>query len=97
MTGRAVLVAVHHAPFKENGKPDKPMHGLREAERLLTMLAGPRFAVLHGHIHHRYYHPPSATQPHIFGAGPSTERDHEGYWLIETKGGQVLGGEKRAL
>lgn len=91
---RAVLVVVHHAPFRENGNKDRPLHGLRDADALLKLLPGPRFALLHGHIHHRYHHPATAHRPHIFGAGSSTEGGHEGYWLIETKGGHIDGAHK---
>ena len=55
-----------------------------------------RFAVLHGHIHRRYYHPPSSSQPHTFGAGSSTARGHEGYWIIEVKDGHVFGGTQHS-
>jgi 3',5'-cyclic AMP phosphodiesterase CpdA len=88
LQGRAVLVLVHHAPFRANGRPDKRSHGLVDAEALLSLLPGPRFAVLHGHIHHRFHHEATATRPHIFGAGSSTEAGDEGYWLIETAGGR---------
>ncbi len=93
LTGRAVLVLVHHAPRTHRDRPDKPMHGLRDADALMHLLPGPRFAVLHGHIHKRYHHRATATRPHLFGAGSSTERSHEGYWLIDVRGGQVVGGE----
>jgi 3',5'-cyclic AMP phosphodiesterase CpdA len=97
LAGRAVFVAVHHGPYRANGSPDKFSHGLREHERLLAMLPGPRFAVLHGHIHHRYHHPATERRPHIFCAGSSTQLGHEGYWLIETQNGVIQGFEKRAL
>ena len=87
--GRSVLVAVHHAPFKANGRRDKLSHGLVDANELLALLPGPRFAVLHGHIHHRFQHPATESRPHIFGAGSSTEAGDEGYWLIETANGQI--------
>jgi 3',5'-cyclic AMP phosphodiesterase CpdA len=89
LAGRAVLVLVHHAPFRANGRPDKLSHGLRDREALLGLLPGPRFAVLHGHIHHRFHHEATATRPHIFGAGSSTEAGDEGYWLIETAEGRI--------
>jgi hypothetical protein len=89
LRGRAVLVAVHHAPYKANGRPDRLSHGLVDAEDLLALLPGPRFAVLHGHIHHRFHHPATAGRPHIFGAGSSTEAGDEGYWVIETAGGRI--------
>lgn len=97
LSGRAVLVVVHHAPFQADGRPDKVMHGLRDARALLSRLKGPRFAVLHGHIHHRFHHRATPWRPHIIGAGSSTQAGREGYWLITAEGGQVTGVSKRAL
>jgi len=86
---RAVLVAVHHAPLNRAGKPDQPLHGLKDANELLAILKGPRFAVLHGHIHQRYQHPATASRPLLLGAGSSTMAGREGYWLIEVADGKV--------
>jgi 3',5'-cyclic AMP phosphodiesterase CpdA len=97
LAGRAVLVAVHHAPLLSTGKRDSILHGLWDAKALMKLLPGSRFAVLHGHVHRRYHHPPTAERPHIFGAGSSTEKDHEGFWLIQAEGGQIRGGEKVSL
>ena len=97
MAGRAVLVVVHHAPLTRAERADRPHHGLVDAPALLALLKGPRFAVLHGHIHQRYHHRASAERPHLFGAGSSTQAGREGYWLIETRGGEVVGGEQRTL
>jgi 3',5'-cyclic AMP phosphodiesterase CpdA len=95
LAGRAVLAVVHHAPLKPDGRIDKLSHRLVDTRELLGLLKGPRFAVLHGHIHHRYHHPATAHRPHLFGAGSSTQRGREGYWLIDVEGGEVKGG--RAL
>lgn len=95
MKDRAVLVVVHHAPLAGNGKPDKPLHGLVDAKKLFEVVHGPKFAVLHGHIHHRYHHPASAVRPHLFGAGSSTQAGREGYWLIDVKDGKFAGSEMR--
>jgi len=92
---RAVLVVVHHAPLTKEGKPDKPLHGLVDARRLFEVVHGPRFAVLHGHIHHRYHHPASPNRPHVFGAGSSTQLGREGYWLIDVRDGKFVGSEMR--
>lgn len=94
LSGRALLVVVHHAPLTEAGRADHYFHGLRDAEDLFRLLPGPRYAVLHGHIHHRYHHPATAERPHVFGAGSSTQAGREGYWLIDVQGGRVVGGEK---
>jgi hypothetical protein len=84
---------VHHAPFNKQGKPDKPHHGLVDRGALFRRVRGERFAVLHGHIHHRYHHPATAEQPHIFGAGSSTQAGREGYWLIDVKDGRISASE----
>lgn len=94
LEGRALLVVVHHAPLTHRGRPDRYFHGLKDARALFELLPGPRYAVLHGHIHKRYHHPATAERPHIFGAGSSTQAGREGYWLIEVKDGQVVGGQK---
>jgi 3',5'-cyclic AMP phosphodiesterase CpdA len=94
---RAVLVAVHHAPLTQKGRRDRLSHGLVDAAALLRALPGPRFAVLHGHIHRRYHHPASATQPHIFCAGSSTQLGSEGYWTIDVADGRVLSAAQHSL
>jgi 3',5'-cyclic AMP phosphodiesterase CpdA len=87
--GRAILVLVHHAPFRATGRPDSYLHGLRDAAELLDIFAGPRCAILHGHVHERFHHPPIGTRPHIISAGSSTRRGSEGYWLIDVLGGEI--------
>ena len=94
LAGRALLVVVHHAPLTHLGRPDRWLHGLRDAKALCRLLPGPRYAVLHGHIHRRYHHPATAERPHIFGAGSSTMAGHEGYWVIDVARGEITGGEK---
>jgi 3',5'-cyclic AMP phosphodiesterase CpdA len=86
---RAVLVMVHHAPLRQDGRPDKLHHGLVDAEALFRVVRGERFAVLHGHIHRRYHHPATADRPHVFGAGSSTQAGREGYWIIDTADGRI--------
>jgi len=90
---RAVLVVVHHAPLNRHGRRDRLHHGLVDREALFRIARGPRFAVLHGHIHHRYHHAATETRPHLFGAGSSTQRGREGYWLIEVERGRIAGGQ----
>lgn len=96
LANRAVLVVVHHAPVAPSGRKDRFFHGLMDADLLFRTLQGPRFAVLHGHIHKRYHHPATDKRPHTFGAGSSTEGGHEGYWVIDVRDGQVIGGTPHA-
>lgn len=97
MAERAVLIVVHHAPLNARGNADKPLHGLWDAKKLLRLCPGPRFAVLHGHIHRRYHHPATSTRPHIFGAGSSTQHGREGYWILDVEKGRVLGGTMQPI
>jgi 3',5'-cyclic AMP phosphodiesterase CpdA len=92
MKHRAVLVLTHHGPLAANRGKDSRMHGLRDADALLKLLPGPRFGILHGHLHERFHHAASATRPHIFCAGSSTRRGGEGYWVIDVADGIVTGG-----
>lgn len=89
LKNRAIFVVVHHAPVAPSGRKDRFFHGLMDADLLLHLCQGPRFAVLHGHIHKRYHHPATDKRPHTFGAGSSTEGGHEGYWIIDVENGQV--------
>jgi 3',5'-cyclic AMP phosphodiesterase CpdA len=88
---RAVLVVVHHAPLTAKGKRDFAYHRLVDGRALLDVVRGPARAVLHGHIHRRYHHEATATRPHLFGAGSSTQLGREGYWLIDVEGGRISG------
>jgi len=92
LRGRAMLVAVHHGPLTSSGRKDKWSHRLLDSEALFRVIPGPRFALLHGHIHRRYYHPATDERPHIFCAGSSTQKGREGYWLIRVEKGQIAGG-----
>jgi 3',5'-cyclic AMP phosphodiesterase CpdA len=90
LDGRAILVLVHHAPLRPHGSPDSLWHGLRNGHELLELMPGPRFAILHGHIHDRFHLPATAARPHLFGAGSSTRPGAEGWWVIEVTGGRVV-------
>ena len=92
MAGRAVIVMVHHAPLRRDGRPDSAFHGLTDGTELMALLPGPRFALVHGHLHDRFHHPATATRPHVFCAGSSALRKREGYWLIDADGGVITGG-----
>jgi len=89
LMGRWVGVLMHHAPLNSKGGFDKPHHAFYGARPLLRRLAAPQYALLHGHIHHRYTHAATAHRPAIFCAGSSTWHGREGYWLLEVKGGRL--------
>ncbi|MBI5542982.1 MAG: metallophosphoesterase [Deltaproteobacteria bacterium] len=80
---RWICVLVHHAPLHRSGRPDRVSHGLLDGGELLRMLAGRRCTLHHGHVHHRFWHRAVPGRPDVFDAGSSTERGHEGYWLMD--------------
>jgi len=88
---RAVLVMVHHAPFRADGTPDVAHHGLRDAASLNAVLRGERFALLHGHLHERFHLARTSSRPQTFCAGSSTFRGKEGYWVIDVVDGRISG------
>ena len=80
---RCALVLVHHAPLLRSGRPDWPWHGLAKGQDLLRVCAEGRVeAVLCGHIHDRYDLPARPGRCRVICAGSSTERGHEGAWLL---------------
>ncbi|MGI5863327.1 MAG: metallophosphoesterase family protein [Myxococcales bacterium] len=86
---RGIAVLVHHAPLHRWGGADSITHGLWDARWLLRALAGRSCSVHHGHIHERYWHRATDRHPHLFGAGASTMRGDEGYWIIEMERGCI--------
>ncbi|MFN2547072.1 MAG: metallophosphoesterase [Myxococcales bacterium] len=77
------IVLVHHAPV-----PDWPWHELRGRKALLEKTRDAA-AVLCGHKHERF------RRGNVFCAGSSTQRGHEGYWLLELDQGRIVSAEQR--
>lgn len=89
--GRAIYAAVHHAPLRWNGTPDRTSHGLRDAHRLLQVAAAAGVAaILAGHIHLRYARS-VVGGPTLVCAGSSTSAGREGYFLLEDRDGRLAG------
>lgn len=95
--GRAVYVVVHHAPLRSDGKVDRRDHGMADALKLIEACRmGGVEAVLCGHIHSRYsFQVPGG--PRIVCGGSSTWLGHEGYWLLDSRGGKLVAAQSRAL
>lgn len=69
-----VIVALHYALLRANGKPDRAAHGIRDWALLLELIDGSDARVdlvLHGHIH-RHYQVKSAGSTHVC-AGSATD------------------------
>lgn len=52
-----IVIALHYAPFRRNGNPDRPNHGLRDLDAFLKIIEQEGSAVqmvIHGHIHGDY-------------------------------------------
>lgn len=84
LADRFVFVATHYAPRLANGKPDRPHHGLENADALLDACAGvDRGVIVHGHVHWRYHvRAPDSPLP-LCCAGSTTHAGREGLWLFD--------------
>lgn len=84
------IVVTHYAPRLASGRPDSESHGLENADALLEILRPhARTCLLHGHVHRRYALTLPGFGPTILCAGSTTERGHEGAWLLEIEGGRA--------
>jgi len=87
---RFVIIATHYAPRRANGRPDRPAHGLENADALLEASAcANRGVILHGHIHWRYHVRVPDTPLSMCCAGSTTHAGREGLWLLEVGDGPV--------
>ncbi|MFT3921478.1 MAG: metallophosphoesterase [Myxococcales bacterium] len=89
LADRWTFVITHYGFLREDGTPDKPKHGLDNANEVLQLCTRPRVALLHGHIHHNFSHAPTAEHPWLFCAGSATHRGREGLWIYEFEGARV--------
>lgn len=85
LRGRFVVVALHYGLLRADGRPDRPRHGVRDADQLLRLLDGERsrvHLVLHGHLHEAFLLDRPNYQ--ILCAGSATDLAHGGsYHVIE--------------
>ena len=81
---RFLFVITHYAPRLADGKPDKRLHGLHNADDFLKICARiEKGAILFGHIHRTYrVDVPETTIP-LYCAGSATMEGHEGAWVYE--------------
>ena len=81
---RFVIIATHYAPRRASGRPDRPAHGLENADDLLRASAcAARGVILHGHIHWRYHVRVPESPLSLCCAGSTTHAEREGLWMIE--------------
>jgi predicted MPP superfamily phosphohydrolase len=87
---RFVIIATHYAPRLASGRPDRPAHGLENADALLRASAcAARGAILHGHIHWRYHVRVPESPLSMVCAGSTTHAGREGLWILEVGDGEV--------
>jgi 3',5'-cyclic AMP phosphodiesterase CpdA len=87
---RFVIIATHYAPRLADGRPDRPAHGLENADTLLSISAAARRGVIvHGHIHWRYHLRVPETPLLLCCAGSTTHAGREGLWLYEVDGSRA--------
>jgi predicted MPP superfamily phosphohydrolase len=81
---RFVLIATHYAPRLRSGRPDRPAHGLENADALLRASAcAAKGVIVHGHIHWRYHVRVPETPLSMCCAGSTTHAGREGLWMFD--------------
>ena len=86
---RWVFVMTHYAARLADGTPDKPNHGLRNADAFLHACRSiERGAIRNGHIHRCYRTPlqKEGLAIDLYGAGSVTMEGRECFWLFDIEG-----------
>jgi len=84
LKNRFIFVMTHYAPRLANGKDDKKLHGLVNADRFLEICRNIKTgAVLFGHIHQTYRLLIPGMKSELFCAGSATMEGKEGFWVYE--------------
>jgi 3',5'-cyclic AMP phosphodiesterase CpdA len=89
---RWIFVMTHYAARLANGKPDKPNHGLRNADEFLRACRHvKKGAILNGHIHRCYRTPLLKEGLTIdeYCAGSVTMEGRECFWLFDVAHGSM--------
>lgn len=89
--GRFLFVITHYAPRLANGKPDKKLHGLHNADDFLRACSPIKNgAILFGHIHRTYRVDVPETNIPLYCAGSATMEGFEGAWIYELSEGTMV-------
>jgi len=84
IAGRFVFVLTHYAPRLEEGKPDRAVHRMVNAEDFLeACTVFGRGAILCGHVHRRYCARIPEVRLPIFCAGSATHEGRESFWSFD--------------
>lgn len=86
IAGRQKILALHYGLCREDGSPDRKLHGLRDAAALISLAkkAGVSL-VIHGHLHGRFILQANETFPlSIANPGSLTARHHARAYHILT-------------
>jgi len=94
---RTRILALHYALRRADGSRDTFFHRLRDDERVLALAEEKSVhLVLHGHIHHRFVHPPGTVAgPAIANPGSLTYGGRERAYHIYTVNGPTISLEAR--
>ncbi|MCZ6805898.1 MAG: metallophosphoesterase [Deltaproteobacteria bacterium] len=83
---RFIIIATHYAPRLANGQPDRPHHGLENADALLEIsCAVQRGVIVHGHVHRRYHVWVAESHLPLCCAGSTTHEGREGLWVFDVE------------
>lgn len=87
VAGRFIVVATHYALCRPDGSPDRPGHGIDNAEAVIDALRPiERGVYLHGHVHWRFHQRIPGLRVQVCGAGSATHAGREGFWMLDVEG-----------
>ena len=88
---RFIMIATHYAPRLASGQPDRPYHGLENADALLDIsCAAERGVIVHGHIHWRYQVEVPESRLPLYCSGSTTHEGREGLWMFDIEEHRVM-------
>jgi 3',5'-cyclic AMP phosphodiesterase CpdA len=87
---RFLFVMTHYAPRLADGKPDRRLHGLHNADDFLRLCSSiEKGAILFGHVHRTYRVDIPEVQIPLFCSGSATMEGDEGAWVYEVEGKEI--------
>ena len=92
VASRFVFIMTHYAPCLRDGEPDRPSHGMENADAFLEACAPVERgggAILCGHVHHCFRVKLPQVGPEIYCAGSATMNHREGFWVFDIDGRTV--------
>ncbi len=89
---RTRILALHYAPLRADGSPDRFSHRLRNADTVMKLAASHGVSlIVHGHLHDRFVHPEGGRSavPIANPGSLSYENQDRAYHVLTVDGGRI--------